>query len=282
MTSITTIQSGSPIGFLQGVKSPSAPGEGADCLLPAPLELPSDPLMALLALQSKSRRFQLDSGMKDVQNNKRLRAKAHKEFKRAIKKAQEAKKKGGFWKRASKFCNKLSKYGAVVAAVALAVGSGGAGAPASLAIAGAVLSSASMAQSEYQLLQKMGVSDDLAGKMEMGMALGGAACTGGASVLGSTGSTLGTVQKAVAITSFSAKMTDAAATTQIGHYDAEAREHESDALFARLQDQQMQRMFDQILAQIEGSEQSEERAMNSLRGAIETRHATPLIVARRV
>jgi hypothetical protein len=238
--------------------------------------------MALLALQTKSRRLQLDSGIKDVLNNKRLRAKAFKEFKEALKKAQKAKKKGGFWKKAAKLCSKLGKYGAVVAAIAIAVGTGGVGAPASLAIVGAALSTASLVQSETHFLQKMGMSDSMASKTEMGMSIGGAICTGGAGAMANSGATIEAVQQGVAVSSGAASVAGGAATIQAGRYDAEAKKREADALAARLEQQQLQRLFDQIIDQIESGEESEERTMSSLRGSIQTRDATPLIVAQRV
>jgi len=281
MMPISNIQSAAPV---TGMNMTSAAGAvPADAsLLPAPQDLPGDPLMALLALQSKSRQLQLDSGMKDIQNNKRLKAKAYKEFKAALKKAQQAKKKGGFWKKTARFCKKVGKYGAVVAAVAVVAGTGGVGTPAVLAIAGVALSSASLAQGETQFLQKMGMSDDMAAYTEIGLGVGGAVCTGGASAMSGGSTAIEAVEQGVAVTSGAADVAGGVATIKAGRYEGEARDREADALSARLEQQQLLRMFDQILDQLESGEQSEERAMGSLRGAIETRGATPLIVARRV
>jgi len=250
-------------------------------LLPLPQELPADPLEALLVMQNKSRSLRLQSGLNDVQHKQRERAEAYRKFKKALKEAQEAKKKGGFWKKTAKLCNKLGKYGSVAAAVAIAVGTGGAGAPASLAIAGAAMSSASLAQSEFNLLEPV-FGEKMAGYMEVGLGLGGMACTGFASGMAEGGSSIETVQRVVAGTSGAATATGGVATIQAGRHDAEALEREADALAARQQEQRLQRLFYQILDQIEGEHESEERCMASLRGAIQAKSATPLIAARRV
>lgn len=281
MMPISNIQSTAPVTAMNMTGAAGAVPADAS-LLPAPQDLPGDPLMALLALQSKSRQLQLDSGMKDIQNNKRLKAKAYKEFKTALKKAQEAKKKGGFWKKTARFCKKVGKYGAVVAAVAVVAGTGGVGTPAVLAIAGVALSSASLAQGETQFLQKMGMSDEMAAYTEIGLGVGGAVCTGGASAMSGGSTAIEAVEQGVAVTSGAADVAGGVATIKAGRYEGEARDREADALSARLDQQQLLRMFDQILDQLESGEQSEERAIGSLRGAIETRGATPLIVARRV
>jgi hypothetical protein len=281
MMPVSNIQSAAPVTATNMTSAAGAAPADAS-LLPAPQELPGDPLMALLELQTKSRRLQLDSGMKDIRNNKRLKAKAYKEYKAALKKAHEARKKGGFWKKTAKLCSKLGKYGAVVAAVAIAVGTGGVGTPAALAIAGAALSSASLLQSETQFLQKMGMSDEMASYTEIGLGVGGAICTGGASGMAEADATIEAVEQGVAVTSGAANVAGGVATIKAGRYEGEARDREADALSARLEQQQLLRMFNQILDQIEGGEQSEERTMSSLRGAIQTRAATPLIVARRV
>lgn len=262
-----------------GVATPSA---GAQSVLPPPQDIPGDPILALLALQSQSSRLQVESGLKDVQNNKLQRKKAYDAYKKALRAARKARKKGGFWKKAAKLCNKLGKYGAVAAAVAIAVGTGGVGAPASLAIAGAALSSASLLQSETQFLQKMGMSDEMAGAFQVGMGVGGMLCTGGAGGLAGAGGTVQAVGRGAAATSAAATAADGAATYQAGRYEGDARDREADAVAAKIEDQRLQRMFDRILDDIEYNEQSDQQAVDALRGALEKRDATALIVATRV
>ncbi len=284
---------------------PAAGPAGTTCadpsLLPAPQEMPADPLMALFALQSKSQLLDVQSGIKDVQTNRKLREKAWKEMKAALAKARRARKKGGRWKTVAKLCSKLGKYGSVVAAIAIAVGTGGVGTPFALAIAGAALSSASLLQSETQFLQRMGMDDSMAAKFEFGLALGGAACTAGAGVAASASAaqqtseaaaatdkmdkfvrTTQTVQRAAMATTGAATAVGGVASFQAKQYDADATDHETDALRQHIEDQRLLRLFSEILEQIEEAQESEQRTMASLRGAIDARDTTPLTIARRV
>lgn len=280
-------------GAASHVGAPVAAGSslqlaGESTLLPPPEDMSGDPLMALLLLQRHTQKLDTDAGIKDVLNNQRLRKEAWKEYKSAMRKAQQAKKKGGFWRKAAKLCNKLGKYGAVVAAVAIAVGTGGVGAPASLAIVGAVMSSASLVQSETQFLQKMGMSDSLASKVEVGLSVGGAVCSGGAAALGGLSSVnqaseaVEVVQKGAAVTSGAASLTGGVATIQAGRHEGEEREHRADALTQRLEEQRLQRLFSQTLELLQGDQDSDKRAVEALHGAIEARDSTREFIARRV
>ncbi len=290
----------SNVGAAMG-QGPSGAIPSDPSLLPPPQEMPADPLMALFALQSKSQLLDVQSGIKDVQTNRKHREKAWKEMKAALAKARRARKKGGRWKTVAKLCSKLGKYGSVVAAIAIAVGTGGVGTPFALAIAGAALSSASLLQSETQFLQRMGMDDSMAGKFEFGLGVGGAVCTGGAGMAASASAaqqaseaaaatdkmdklvrTTETVQRAATATAGAATAAGGIASFQANQYDADATDHETDALRQRIEDQRLQRMFSEILEQIEEAQESEQRTMASLRGAIDTRDTTPLTIARRV
>lgn len=90
-----------------------------------------------------------------------------------------------FWADLEKGALEVGKWAAVAGSVALAVVSLGSAAPiAALAIAGAVLSCASTADSEFGIMEKMGIDKETAGWVDFGMALGGAVCGGVAGLAG--------------------------------------------------------------------------------------------------
>ncbi|MBX3127625.1 MAG: hypothetical protein KF718_12955 [Polyangiaceae bacterium] len=231
----------------------------------------------MYALFSKERQVGLKHQIGELRNAQRLKKGEWQKAKAALNRAMRARKKGGFFKRLAKKCLKVARYAAVAAAVAFAIGTGGAGAVGALAIAGAVLSCTAMAQSEFGILQKMGMSDELAGKVEWGLAAGSAACSlgaGGAALFGAPaklsafGSALGFAAAGVQ------GVTTAAAgylAWQAAEEDGNAAVHESDAVAARAEEARFERMFMQIMSEIEASEASDQRTLGHLRGAIEAR-----------
>lgn len=161
----------------QGAAMPNVRNAGLPgSLLPIP-DVNGDPMAGLYALFSKSRQQNLSSRVKDINNARRLKRQEWARAKAALMKALRARKKGGFFKKLAKSCLKLARYAAVAAAVALAVGTGGAGLVGALAIAGAAMSCTAMAQSETNILQRLGISDTWANRIEVGLTVGSAACT---------------------------------------------------------------------------------------------------------
>ena len=142
-----------------------------------------------------------------------------------------------------------------------------------LAIAGAALSSASLLQSETHFLQQMGMSDDMACKMEIGLGVGAAVCTGGAGTLAEAEGTLEAAQQGLVITSGAATAAEGASTIQVGRLESDARKAEADALEARLEDERLRRAFDQICGcgvtfalQVFTNDDSKIRSAETLRG----------------
>ncbi len=281
MTTVANVQSAAAVN----VAALSAGQDsllGNSSLLPEPAALSGDPLMALLILESKSRELQKECDVKDVKYNIKQKKVAFEKFKKALEKARKKKKKGGFWKGVSKFCHKLGKLGSVVAATAVVVGTGGVGAVGVLAIAGMVMSSASVLQDETQFMQKMGMSDSFAATLNLGLTIGGAICSGGAAGAANAGAAVETVQKGVSLTSSASTMAGGVADIQSGKYEAAALKHEADAKKENLQEQHLMRVFEELLDEIENHAQQEQRAVSRIGEIIQIRDATPLIVARRV
>lgn len=100
----------------------------------------SDPAMALLALVVESRGTQNAVARDDVEEQGRLVEQAQAAIRDAMQRAEEAHEHAGFWGKLSQvFSGDLTALFGVIAAVAVTVGTGGAGAPALLALTAAGL-----------------------------------------------------------------------------------------------------------------------------------------------
>lgn len=261
----------------QGAAMPNVRNAGLPgSLLPIP-DVNGDPMAGLYALFSKSRQQNLSSRVKDINNARRLKRQEWARAKAALMKALRARKKGGFFKKLAKSCLKLARYAAVAAAVALAVGTGGAGLVGALAIAGAAMSCTAMAQSETNILQRLGISDTWANRIEVGLTVGSAACTAGAGAAtlcgagaqaSAAGNTMGTAAAGVqGVSTVGAGL----ATWQASKADSESMDHEADAAKAQAEEARLERMLVEIMTEIESSEEADQRTLGHIRGAIEAR-----------
>ncbi len=117
---------------------------------------------------------------KNIEIGEKQRQSAIRDAKEALARALEAQKKGGFWSKVGK----IAAAAAVVAGAASAALTAGSGAVAGVAIAGALLSSSSVAMKaldvDAELLEVRGMQINLSDTF----ALGGAICTGGAGAFG--------------------------------------------------------------------------------------------------
>lgn len=256
--------------------------QGATDLLPTPGAL--DPMMLLYLYESKNRASGFREATKDIKRAQACRKAEIKKQIDAIRKAAEEKKKGGFWKKVRNKCSTIGKYAAVASAVALAVGTGGAGTPGALALAGAALSAGSMAQSEWGVLQKIGVNDTWAARCEMTMAVAGAVCMGFGAPGGADqfDEAIRTADKISTAVGGVATLTAGAATIAEGKYESKAREYEADAAEAAVEAESFKRLLNQIIDDLETSDQAEERVLGHIRQAITTQGTGMQSVAMRV
>jgi len=252
-----------------------------------------DDMAAVFALMAKGRQLDLRRSASDIRHAQNARRREWQKAKQALAKALAAKKKRGFWSKLASKCGKLAKYAAVAAAVAAAVGTGGAAAPVViLAWTGAGLSAAACVQGEAHVLQKLGVSDKWAERVEVGMTVGaavasGAACgwqiaeSGEAAASGAekTARVFGAVSSGVSGASSAA---GGYATWQAGLADGEALDAEAEAVAARGADAQLELMLLQLLNDLEDNEKSAERSAAALRGAMETKGDTLAMISKRV
>jgi hypothetical protein len=113
---------------------------GGDDALAAGL-ISSDPAILLLALQTASRHSQSEAARQDVEEQSRLVEQLREQMKQAMKRAEEAQNDAGFWGDLSNVLGgDVASICGVIATAAAVVGTGGAAAPAIVALVAAGMS----------------------------------------------------------------------------------------------------------------------------------------------
>jgi hypothetical protein len=121
-------------------RSLGEPGPGADADASTDAALSSDPAVALLALMLASRSVQSDVARTDVEYQSKVVAEMRAQIQDALKRAEEAQQDSGFWGDvASVLGGDVAAICGLIAAAAFVVATGGAGAPAIVALAAAGL-----------------------------------------------------------------------------------------------------------------------------------------------
>jgi hypothetical protein len=255
-------------------------------LLPQPQPVnDEDALSGLLILQSRSRTIAMD---RTVANINSLRQEQQEEWERqkaALFQAAQAQEESSFWGSIGEVCGVVAKVAAVAASAALAVSTAGAGTPFVLAVAGACLSGAAMAQGEFHVLEKLGVDSVDAGWIEIGLCLTGASCSFGAAWQGAASlnglqdmaTTAGRIASGV---SGASTLAQAGATKAKSDADSEMEERYADAESAQLEESRLQQLFARILDDLQASEDSYRKTVTAINGATETRDSTLLIATR--
>lgn len=267
--------------------SPGAPAVSSS-LLPAPELGAADPLASLLALESVSRGIGLKTAINDINHIRMQKADEWKKQKAELQKAVNAHKKGGFWRKVGKICGTIAKVAAVVASIAVAACSGGAGAPLVLGVAAACLSTAAFAQSEAHILEKLGVSAKVAGWAEFGMTIGSVVCTGGASLCAS-GATLTAVEhgvqvggEVVAVGGGVAAVGQGVSMYEQGQADGAEVDAYADIAKSKLTDSHLDQLLLTILDELDQNEKSFRRSVSNVTSATESAGATLVLAAGRV
>lgn len=251
---------------------------GAPSMAPEPPTLLPEPdVTALAATDPMSLLYLFES--KDGQSDTRgattkieaLQAERHAALdheQKAIEKAVEASKNHSFWDDLGSICGEVAKVAGVVASIAIAVGTCGAGTPiAAVAIAGAVLSSAGFVDGEFHVLQKLGVSADAAGWVDVGMSLGGAAASLGAGMAagGATAcGTASTMTKASAMVGGAALVGKGAGEIAAAQAQAKQDQAEADEISAQAQSDHIGRLIQQLVDETKESTEKSQRIMNTI------------------
>jgi len=282
--SAVAISGASPVtsSYTDGAPSfPSVGPSGANLLLsPKDNVDPDEALAGFLVLEAMSHGVGLDAAIKNVNRLRQQKQAEWETQKAALMAAVQAEEHSSFWGKLGKICGTLGKIAAVVASVAVAVGTGGAGAPLVLAVAGACLSGAALAQGEFHILQRLGVSDKVAGYVEIGMAVASIACSFGASALKGAEAVstfqkvMNTSGKVVAITGAVASGAAGVAAIEKGNADGDAQDWYAQAAKAKLDESHYDQLLTWVLGQLDNNEKEHRKMVNGVKDAIETRDAT--------
>lgn len=252
-------------------------------LLPAPAAAAIDPLSMMYLIESRDEQLGLAEGTKRTQG---LQQEEHQQYEKeaqAIQQQDKAAKHKSFWEKVGSICGDVAKVAGVVASVAAAVATCGVASPlAAVAIAGAVLSTAGFADSELGVLKRLGVSADLAGILDTGMSIAGAATSVGAGLLSggqAAASTASTVGKVAAGVAGVGQVGSAVAT--VGSSFMQRDEDKADAreVSAEAQQDSLHRLVARLLRQTQDADQQDGRALQTISAIKKTQSETSLIAA---
>lgn len=181
---------------------------------------------------------------------------------------------------------------AIVGSAALAVCTYGAGTPFTLAVAGAVLSSAAFAESQAHVCQKLGMSEKNDSYVTLGLSLGSALCSGGAGTMqalaggaeaASSASTAGqAVGDAATLSSGTATAAGSYTTMRAGEYQADAERSKADAAGHHAEADVYDRLVKNVLRDLQAAEKEDRRQLGELAGVIRTKDAALTTAAMRV
>jgi hypothetical protein len=167
----------------------------------------------LLECMMNSRGAQTESARANIEHAHVLLERAREALREAIRRAEEAKKSGGFWGSISRaFGGDIASLAGLVAAAAVTVGTGGAGAPAVIAFAAAGLTLTSKVGQELGLDPRLTAALGATGAL-IGLFAGNAA---------SASHTWTTVAQVANGVQAAGSATGGAASAVAGHFESEA------------------------------------------------------------
>jgi hypothetical protein len=246
----------------------------------------TDPLSMLYLFESKDQQLGVDEGTKRIASLQTERHQALAQEQQAIQKAIDAQKSRSFWDDLGSICSEVAKVAAVVASVAAAVATLGAATPiAALAIAGAVLSSASFVDGECHVLRALGVDDATAGWIDSGMAIGGAVLSFGTGIAAggrAMSSTLAAVNRAGAVVAGVGEIGRGALTIEAGEALARGDQAAADQIAAQARSDHAQRLMQSVIDDTRSSDQDAQRSMGTIAGTKTIQDQTALSAATAV
>ncbi|HKO52313.1 MAG TPA: hypothetical protein VJV79_31610 [Polyangiaceae bacterium] len=278
--------SGQVVSFAAGVSPAAATTADAVELLPLPNggDAQTDAMTWLYLFVSKQKSLDVSSGKSTIENTQRMRDEAYKQELEAIKQAVEAAEHSSFWDSLASVALDIGKVAAIVGSVAVAVGTGGAGIVGVIAVAGALLSTASFVEGEAHVLSKLGVDEGTASWIGVGLAIGGAACSGGAGLVAGAGSGVAqasTLQKVATTSGDVASVASGAATAAGGaakiaskQYAGDQTDALADATGAQMIQGRLQRFLLMMLADLKAAQESDDATLGALRGALKAKAET--------
>jgi len=250
-----------------GPADPPTSGGGTS-LLPDPAAgalVGADPLSMLYLFESKDQQLGVTEGTSQITALQTERHQALQKEQQAIQKAMQAEHDHSFWDDLGSVCSEVAKVAVVVASVAVAVGTLGAATPvAALAIAGAVLSTASFVDGECHVLRSLGVDDTTAGWVDTGMAIGGSLLSMGAGFAGGGQAASSAIGRAASVVAGAGGIGSAAAT--IGKGEAVAREDQAaaDQVASQAQSDQAARRMQFVVDETQSSDEQARRMLGTI------------------
>jgi hypothetical protein len=243
-----------------GSSQPATVTASASSLLPEPAPSAlagADPLAMLYLFESQDQQLGVDEGTKQISALQTDRHQALQREQAAIAQAIAAEHDHSFWDDLGSVFGEVAKVAAVVVSVAAAVVSCGAAAPlAAVAIAGAILSTASFVDGEFHVLRSLHVDANVAGWIDTGMAIGGAICSAAAA----TGA-MGVVERGGAIVAGAGAVGDGAARIAAGQAQGRADQAAADQIAAQAVSDQSLRRTQIVLDDTQSSDTAARRAL---------------------
>lgn len=273
MTSIQTTSTLTVTGSTQPTQTPIGPA--ALTLPPAAM---GDAAAVALFASFATNDTKIRGATQSLEIAESQRQSAIKAAKEALRRAREAEQDGGFWSKVGK----IAAAAAVVAGAAGAVFTGGSSAVVGVAIAGALLSSASFAMKELDVDVELVEVGGIKLNLSDAFALGGAACTSGASAA-ATSTSGARVAKLVA-GGADAAATGVQAGAKYGESQAlgEMLDHEADATAHTNRADNASDQAEGEIAMIEQIMEEKRKAMDAIASILNSQQAANAAIARRL
>jgi hypothetical protein len=214
---------------------------------------------ALLALLNDGSVAQNESAKQQIGANSEKLERLRAEVREAVRQAEEAREKAGFWgKLSSFFGGDVAKLAQLCAAVAVVVGSGGSGAP--LVLAGMACMTAAEAGRKVGLDPKLCTALSLAGA--------------GLCFVGGTGVTTSMTKTSAVLTAIGggAQATGSTASIAEGHYEAEAQRADAEARLTQADQDQVRILIEEALDRLQHLQSNSERTYAVTAQTIQDRH----------
>jgi hypothetical protein len=261
----------------------TTPGAAPASLLPEPdlgALAGADPLSVLFLFESKDSQHDEKTAASKLQGLEAQRHDALKKEQDAIQKAVDASKSHGFWDDLGHICGDIAKIAGIVAAVAAAIGTAGALAP--VAWAGVALSSAGFLDGETHVLEKLGISADVAGWVDLGLSLGGSLGAASVAIFGSSAaatSATSAVKTAALVVDGAGTIGKGAAAIESAHEQAETDRAGADETAAKASSDHIGRLLQTLMAQLKDSDEKSQHIISTITQIKATQNDTALAAA---
>lgn len=264
----------------------SPPSPSSTTLMPEPaadLGSPGDALSLLYLFEDRGQSLDAEQGTSKISS---LQTQRNQEFQKelqAIAQADEAAKHRSFWDDLGSVFSAIAKVAGVVASIAAAVCSFGAATPlAVVAVAAVVLSTASLADGEFHILEKLGVDPSVAGWIDTGMAVVGSACSMGAGIAaaGSAGADAASdIGRVGSVVSGATSIVKGASDIESGEAQADEEDAEADQVAAQAQSAHDLRFMQIVIDELQSSDEESKAMLTTIANAKGTLDQTATGVA---